>query len=226
VIDDAPVGGSVPHAYRNALFWRWVPAMPRPLRGAFATVLYAMAAAANPAGQLRFTGGRDIRLSAIAAGAGCDQKDARRYLAAAEAAGVVGVEGERRPGRVTRYALILSPSPDWGAAVAFLEGTRRQRKRPDAPWHLGGPSPQLAGDNLGGPTPQVEQDQPIEPRGTVPLWTSGDRPPITSGDRPPNEPGINQEVLHDGAEVVHLPQVPGGLAEFKATRSSMRRDCR
>jgi hypothetical protein len=91
--------GSVPNAFRNALFWRWAPAMPTGLPSSFVTVLYALAAAADPAGKVKFRDGKAIRIKDIAAAAKVDEKDCRRYINAAIAAGVVGVEGEQRPGR-------------------------------------------------------------------------------------------------------------------------------
>ncbi len=120
--------GSVPHAFRNALFWRWVPEMPAKLPPAFVTVLYACASGADAAGRVRFRDGKPIRIRDLAAAGKCDEKDARRYLDAAIAAGVLAVEGERRRGTPTLYALVLSPAPDWGAAVASLAGSRRERK--------------------------------------------------------------------------------------------------
>ena len=77
---DARAAGSVPNAYRNALFWRWAPQMPRGLSSSFVTVLYALASAADPAGRVRFRDGKAIRIKDIAAAAKADEKDVRRYL--------------------------------------------------------------------------------------------------------------------------------------------------
>lgn len=91
--------GSVPNAFGNALAWRWSRQMPTALRRGFLTLLYALRAMANAAGELRFSGDRQpIRIQDIAKAAGASEKDARRYLDAAIHAGVVVVKGERKRG--------------------------------------------------------------------------------------------------------------------------------
>lgn len=199
-------GGSVPHAFRNALFWRWVPDMPKGIPASLVTVLYALGAAADTAGRLRFRDGKAIRIKDVAAAVKADEKDVRRYLTAAIAAGVVGIQGEARRGRATLYVLILSPRPDWTAAVTSLETTKRKpRKAP--PWvENGGVSPE---PENGGHAPELPADQPDEERGTRPPLSSGDTPPFGSGDTPPNNPGIAKELHQEMAGVGEQPQVVG-----------------
>ncbi len=204
--------GGVPHAYRNALFWRWAPAMPARLPAAFVTVLYACGAAADKGGRLRFRDGKPIRIRDLAAAAKADEKDVRRYLDAAIAAGVLGVEGERRRGTPTLYVLLLSPRPDWGAAVASLAASRRKsRKAP--PWledqeagdtaKFGGHAPE---PENGGHAPELGTGGGEKERGTRPRTSSGDTPPFGSGDTPPNNPGITQDISQDMAEVGGQPE--------------------
>ncbi|MEU7431065.1 hypothetical protein AB0B07_09435 [Streptomyces sioyaensis] len=201
-------GGSVPHAFRNALFWRWAPAMPKGIPASLVTVLYALGAAADTAGRLRFRDGKAIRIKDIAAAVKADEKDVRRYLTAAIAAGVVGIQGEARRGRATLYVLILSPRPDWTAAVASLGATKRKpRKAP--PWvedetRNGGVSPE---PENGGHAPELPAHQPEEERGTRPPLSSGDTPPFGSGDTPPNNPGRAKELHQEMAGVGEQPQV-------------------
>lgn len=187
--------------------------MPRGLRGGFLTVLYALGAMADTTGRLRFArDGKAIRISDIAAAAGCDQKDARRYLLAAEAAGVVSVEGERKRGRPSLYVILVSPVPDWGAAVSSL-GSSRRKPRQAPPWlegdqeKNGGESPELFEPKNGGHTPELSALDHKKERGTHPLWSSGDSPPNGSGDSPPNNPGITHELPHEMADVRTDPQV-------------------
>jgi hypothetical protein len=211
--------GSVAHAFGQALATRWAPSMPAAIkRTGLPTLLYAMRQLANPAGVLRFTrDGKPVRLKMIAAAACCDEKDARRYIDAAITAGVVQVEGERKRGSITVFRLLVNPFPDWAAAAAHLEATKRQRpERKAPPWrkgsgpNLGGPPPVADDAEFGGSPPPVDEDFGPEVRGTAPLWTTGDRPPMSSGDRPPNNPWNTHEVSHDRAEVDPQPQVVDG----------------
>ncbi|MFE0376222.1 hypothetical protein ACFW1M_11665, partial [Streptomyces inhibens] len=190
-------GGSVPHAFRNALFWRWAPAMPKGIPASFVTVLYALGAAADTAGRLRFRDGKAIRIKDIAAAVKADEKDVRRYLTAAIAAGVVSIQGEARRGRATLYVLILSPWPDWTAAVASLETTKRKpRKAP--PWvedeaKNGGVSPE---PENGGHAPELSAPDPEEERGTRPPLSSGDTPPFGGGGGAPPPPPPSDSHTH------------------------------
>lgn len=173
--------GGVPHAYRNATFWKWAPAMPRPLRGAFLTLLYALGTAANTQGKLRFRDGAVIRIKDIAQATGSDEKDTRRYLNAAIAAGVVEVEGERGRGKRATYVIVISPSPDWTAAVASLELSRpKKAQKHSAPWQTekGGPTPEPS-------TSQRTGDQPPNSAGS----RTGDQPPTENGGPTPVENG-------------------------------------
>ncbi|QCX81097.1 hypothetical protein C9F11_37570 [Streptomyces sp. YIM 121038] len=217
---DTRASGSVPNAFGNALAWKWTRSMPPALRrSGLPTLLYALRAMANAAGQLRFSDGRPIRIQDLAKAACADEKDTRRYLDAAEHAGVLVVVGERRRGRPNLYALVMSPRPDWGAALAHLDATKRTRSgRKSAPWadeqgpKFGGRSPELADPKFGGPPPELTDGTENEVRGTAPRWSSGDRPPLSSGDRPPNNPGTSQGTSQDGAEVIFQPQVVGSAA--------------
>lgn len=193
--------GSVPHAYRNAIFWRWTPAMPSSLPSAFVTLLYALGTAADAAGKLKFRDGKAIRIKDIAAAVKADEKDVRRYIDAAIAAGVLGIEGERRRGRAALYVLILSPWPDWDAATASLDASKRKsRKAP--PWMKNG-----------GHAPELPARESEKERGTRPRMSSGDTPPFGSGDTPPNNPGIAKELPQETAEVGEQPQVVGAPDE-------------
>lgn len=206
--------GSVPNAFRNALFWRWTREMPRPLADGFLKVLHALGAGADASGKLKFRDGKPIRIKDIAAAAMVDEKDARRYLDAAIVAGVLAVQGERKRGKPTLYVLVLSPYPDWIAAEASLKASKRKRTdRKPPPWKAeenGGRSPELPETENGGPPPELPQDHNEKERGTAPRSSSGDRPPFGSGDRPPNNPGIAKELPQDMAELGEQPQeVPG-----------------
>jgi hypothetical protein len=195
-----------------AVAWHWAKEMPRSLRGGFLTLLYALAALADSTGRLRFArDGKPIRISDIAEASGCDEKDCRRYLLAAEAAGVVLVEGERRRGRTTLYIILVTPVPDWGASVASLDSTRRKPRTPP-PWvaekrtENGGLTPELSGDEFRGLTPELWDQSEKEVPGTHPRPSSGDSPRNGSGDSPRNNPGSTQELPHETAEVVTQPQ--------------------
>lgn len=216
--------GSVPHAYRNAIFWQWAPKMPSSLPSAFVTLLYALGTAADPAGKLKFRDGKPVRIKDIAAAVKADEKDVRRYVDAAITAGVLGVEGRRRRGTATLYVLILHPRPFWDAAVSSLESSRRKpRKAP--PWMQsdagapsqknGGVSPELAEPKNGGHAPELEHQRGEEERGTRPRTGSGDTPPFGSGDTPPNNPGRAREETQEMAEVVDQPRVVGSRAVEK-----------
>lgn len=201
--------GSVPNAYGNALAWRWSREMPTALRRGFLTLLYALRAMANSSGELRFPD-KPIRIQDIAKAAGAAEKDARRYMNAGIAAGVIAVKGEQRRGKPTLYVLMVDPDPDWGAAEQSLKSSRRPPGKASAPWQK--PS-ESSGDRdpnqFGGPRPELEAPEAEEVRGTATRMGSGDRDPNGSGDRDPNNPGITHEVSHDGAGVVFKPQVVG-----------------
>lgn len=201
--------GSVPNAYGNAVAWRWAPAMPTPLRRGFLTMLYALRSMANASGELRFHGDRKpIRIQDIAKAAGCREKDARRYLNAAIAAGIVAVRGERRRGTPTLYVLALLPSPDWDAALASLSGSKEAPGKTPPPWRAGEES---SGDHrpnqFGPPPPEPTDGTAEEVRATAARSSSGDHRPFGSGPRRPNNPGIAKELPQEMAEVGGQPQV-------------------
>lgn len=195
--------GGVPHAYRNAIFWRWTRTMPRPLKGPFLTLLYALGAASGTHGRLQFRDGKAIRIQDIAAGMGSDEKDTRRYLNAAIAAGVVEVEGERRRGKRAVYCIVACLHPDWTAALASLEESKPkpQPKKKPAPWkdeeEFGGPPPELQGGSSG--------DRPPNSAGP----SSGDRTPNEFGGpspewfggRSPEQPRVTQVLPQESADV-------------------------
>lgn len=199
--------GSVPHAYGNALAWRWSREMPTALRRGFLTLLYALRAMANANGELRFPD-KPIRIQDIAKAAGASEKDARRYLNAGIAAGVITVKGEQRRGKPTLYVLVVDPSPDWGAAIDVLEKTRRPSGKRPAPWQQ---PEESSGDRdpnqFGGPRPELEDTVAEEVRAPATRMGSGDRDPNGSGHRDPNNPGSTHGSSQDGAEVVPQPQV-------------------
>lgn len=221
-----PKSGSVPHAYRNALFWNWVRAMPAHTPNGFVALLYALGAAADPSGLLRFRDGKPITIKQIAGSVRGEVKQVRVWVDAAIAAGVLTYSGSRKQGATAMYALVLSPMPDWGAAqsaikaAAELEKAKqeaRKNKKPP-PWQaeeraqwdeeFGGPPPFFLEDReKGGPPPELPPPEPDEERGAVPLSRKGDRPLGRKGGGPPNNPGVPKRASHDGAEVGGQPQV-------------------
>lgn len=165
------------HEFRNRLFWRWSDEMPRPLREGFLKTLHAFGAGANGAGRMTFRDGTPITLKQIARAACVDAKDARRYVDAARAAGLISMAGERKRGSTPVYAAVCVDSPNWAAAVAHLEATRPQPKRR---------------------TPKVWEEDPG--MGDAPASSSeggtGDAPPSENGgctpERKGDAPGTSQ----------------------------------
>lgn len=204
--------GSVPNAYGNALAWRWSREMPTALRRGFLTLLYALRAIANANGELRFPDG-PIRIQDIAKAAAVREKDARRYLNAGIAAGVVTVKGEQKRGKATLYVLMVDPKPDWGAAEKVLNETRRAAGKSSAPWQDDEEGSGPRGPNqIGPPRPELQGDPTEEVRATAARMGSGPRGPNGSGHRGPNNPGSTHDSSHDEAEVVFKPQVVGAPA--------------
>lgn len=210
-----PYTGSIPQAYRNAIFWRWAPDMPRGLPAAFVTLLYAVGTSGDAAGRLQFRDGHPIRVKDIASAIRADIKDVRRYLNAAVIAGVLTIEGGRERGKSTLYVLVISPRPDWDAAAAFLAGSRRKRTHAP-PWleaKVGGVSPQPPADGKGGHTPQekgghtphLSHSSADEGGGIHPPPGWGDTPPLGWGDTPPNNPWETQGVSQEIADVGDQP---------------------
>jgi hypothetical protein len=211
--------GCPPHEFGNALAWKWTREMPPTLKGGFLTLLYAMRAMAAASGELRFSGdGKAIRIQDIARAAGCREKDARRYLEAAELAGVVAVVGERRRGRPTLYALVLNPSPDWQVAAAHLRATARPRKAPEPAESSGHSGPTFevevrataARTDDGWVRATAARTDAEEVRATAARMGSGHSGPIGSGHSGPNNPGSNHELPQEVAEVVPQPQEGAG----------------
>ncbi|MBM9506732.1 hypothetical protein [Actinacidiphila acididurans] len=211
--------GCPPHEFGNALAWKWTREMPPTLKGGFLTLLYAMRAMAAASGELRFSGdGRPIRIQDIAKAAGCREKDARRYLEAAVLSGVVAVIGERRRGKPTLYALVLGPVQHWEAGAAHLRATRRTRKAPEPVESSGHSGPNFevevrataARTEEGWVQATAALTDADEVRATAARMGSGHGGPIGSGRRGPNNPGSNQELPQEVAEVVPQPQERAG----------------
>jgi hypothetical protein len=210
--EQGPATGSVPNAFGNALAWKWTRAMPAYVRrSGLPTLLYALRAMANAAGELRFNGDRKpIRIQDIAKAACCDEKDARRYMDAAIRAGVVTIRGERKRGTATLYVILPHPFPDWPAAEDYLKSTaRKPGKRPAAWQEPEESSGDRARNQFGGPRPELTAGTADEVPGTAPRWSSGDRAPNGSGDRAPNNPGVTHDSSHERAGVGFQPQVVG-----------------
>ncbi|MHC5259875.1 hypothetical protein ACYSUO_18515 [Streptomyces sp. UC4497] len=207
----APTPGSVPNSFGNALAWKWTRQMPTAVRrSGLPTLLYALRAMSNAAGELRFADRKAIRIQDIAKAACAAEKDTRRYLDAAIHAGVVGVRGERRRGVPTVYCLLLAPFPDWQAAEDHLRSTARKPGKRPAVWQE---TDESSGDRdpnqFGPPRPELEADQAEEVRVTATRMSSGDRDPNGSGDRDPNNPGTSQGLSQDGAGSVSKPKLVG-----------------
>ncbi|MCY0921868.1 MULTISPECIES: hypothetical protein [unclassified Streptomyces] len=206
-----PARGSVPLDFRNALFWRWTRDLPRPLRGGFLKVLYALGTAANSRGEMRFRDGKEIRIQDIAKGAATDEKDCRRYINAAIAAGVVGVAGARGRGKPTVYQLLVSPRPDWTAAVASLAESLPVKKKPPKP------APWQDDPEFGGPPPEPDAQSSGDHPPNFPEQSSGDRPPlgfggpspVEFGGPSPEQPRVTQVLPQESAAVVDQLS-PGG----------------
>lgn len=214
--------GCPPHEFGNALAWKWTKEMPPSLKGGFLTLLYALRAMSSASGHLRFSGdGKPIRIQDIARAAGCREKDARRFLEAAILAGVVVTIGERRRGKPTLYALVLSPWPSWGAAADYLKSTARPRKAEgpaESSGHSGPNSGEEGGQGSSGHSgPNSPGDDLEVNRATAARMGSGHSGPIGSGHSGPNNPGSTQELPQERADVVPQPQQRAGVrdeAEF------------
>ena len=207
--EQAPAPGSVPNAFGNALSWKWTRQMsPYLRRSGLPLLLCQLRNLAAASGEIAFASDRkSIRIQDIAKAACCDEKDARRYMDAAIRAGVVRVLGERKRGKATRYALVVSPWPDWQAAEDYLRGTARKRAPGwDQPTGSSGDS---APNQNGGQSPELTAGTPEEVPGTAPGMSSGDSAPNGSGDSAPNNPGGFPWGSQDGADVGFQPQVVG-----------------
>ncbi|MEU2062878.1 hypothetical protein [Streptomyces sp. NPDC013455] len=202
--------GSVPNAFGNALAWKWTRQMPTAVRRTgLPTLLYALRAMANAAGELRFADRKPIRIQDIAKAACANEKDTRRYLDAAMRAGVVGVLGERRRGTPTLYVLLLTPVPDWAAAEEYLRGTARKPGKRPAAWQDEESSGDRDPNQFGSPRPELTDGTAEEVRVTATRMSSGHRDPNGSGHRDPNNPGGYPRGSQDGAGVGFQPQVVG-----------------
>lgn len=209
---DSRTSGSVPNAFGNALSWKWTRHMSTYLRrSGLPLLLCQLRNFANASGEIAFSGDRKpIRITDIAAAACCREKDARRYLEAAERAGVVRVLGERKRGKATRYAIVPHPFPDWQAAEDYLKSTGRKPGKGAAPWRDDDESSGHRGPNhIGPPRPELTDGTKEEVRATAARMGSGHRGPTGSGHRGPNNPGGFPGGSQDGAGVGFQPQVVG-----------------
>ncbi|WP_327345908.1 hypothetical protein [Streptomyces europaeiscabiei] len=217
---DSRKEGGVPNSFGNALAWKWTRQMPRGLKGGFLTMLYALRAMAAASGELRFKDGKPIRIQDLAKAAGCREHDARRYLDAGIRAGVVLVDGERRRGKATRYAIpgdVLWP--DWKSAEDYLKATARRRAQDEEPedssGHSGtnseaGSSGRKGTNQFGPQRHELGAADEESVRATEARMGSGHSGPTGSGRSGPNNPGSSHGVSHDGADVVTQPPVAGG----------------
>lgn len=240
MVDEQAASGGVPNAFGNAIAHRWAPELPRPLRAGFLKLLYALRAVARPDGTVAGEHS-PYRISQITQFCGADEKDTRRYLRAAIAAGVVTIpEGEKvTRGKANTYVLLVAVRPDWQAAVKSLETSRPKpspkRSASVPPWQeSSGDRPPNRGS--GDRPPNSSGDQPPN---SVPSG-SGDRPPSEFGGPTPDEfggptPGFSgstQEDPQEVADVVPQPQVvrarevdPFTLHEFKDRGDGSCRHC-
>lgn len=203
--------GGIPHAFGNAVAWKYVDAMSPYLKRGFLTMLYSMRQHAAPSGDLVFNSGerKPIKLSVLSRSAGCREKDGRRYIEAGIRAGVLSVV-ERQRGKATKYRLVVNPWPDWAAAEAYLRATSRgtgkkftieDEDTPETSGHCG-PS----GNH-------VDEDEGTDSVGaTVAPTVTGHSGPSTSGHSGPDIPCVTQAVHHDVADVVTQPEVIAGPA--------------
>ncbi|WP_406501540.1 hypothetical protein OHA04_27375 [Streptomyces sp. NBC_01590] len=207
------------HDFGNALAWRWTREMPRTLKGGFLTMLYALRAMAAASGELRFSDGKAIRIQDMAKAAGCREQDARRYLDAGILAGVVGIDGDRRRGKATRYALLRTNWPNWQAAADHIKATARPRKEvsEESPAEQGSShsGPNLDGENIGPQRPELSEGGENGVRSTEARMGSVHSGLIGSGHSGPNNPGVTQGVTQEMVDVVTQPQVVAGEASSK-----------
>lgn len=211
---ESPTSGSVPHTFRLRMARQWVPRMPPQLRRqkAFLYALATVAAMADTAGRTRWHArpdepGRPLPLKELAAAMGSDEKDARRYLAAAIAAGVLTTEQAPRRGRTTVYVLLTPPfTPRWAAALSVL--TVGEERAAEADAHAsagrvenGGRLPLLdtpaVGASSGDVSPNSAAVTASQERGTSPRWSSGDASPLRTGDCPPNITRGSHDQAHE-----------------------------
>ncbi|MGA5202731.1 hypothetical protein [Streptomyces variegatus] len=165
------------HAFRNRLFWRWSDELPRPLREGFVKVLHAFGAGANETGRMVFWDGRIITMKEIARAACVDVKDARRYVDAAMAAGVVSMAGERKKGHTPVYSAVVTDMPDWAAAVEVLKATKSQpKRRTPRVW-----DDQGTGDAPASPLQGEKGDAPHSENGGCTPEGTGDAPHTSQG---------------------------------------------
>lgn len=210
--ETTPPSGSVPHAFGNALARRWAPDLPRPLTGGFLCLLYALRTLASADGALRYERDRKgIPITQIAKACRSNEKDTRRYITAAIAAGVVGTIGETGRGRATVYVLLLAPSPNWAAAVAVLSTSRPKPGQEPAPWQ----EPEVQHERSSGHRDPMSGTSGSGHRDPNPTGTtSGHRDPMEFGSpRPvefgsprPDHPGSTHVLPHEMAEVVPQPR--------------------
>lgn len=202
--------------FRNRLFWRWADEMPRPLREGFLKTMHALGAGANAAGRMVFRDGTPITMKQIARAACVDQKDARRYIDAGQAAGLVTMTGERKRGSTPVYAAVVVDSPNWAAAVEWLRATKAEpKRRTPRVWEEGSkgdapssPSGEGTGDaphsENGGCTPEGMGDAPGTSQGyprNYPKNSGGDGRQASTGSRASGSGGCAAADSESGDEV-------------------------
>ncbi|EPD63154.1 hypothetical protein [Streptomyces sp. HGB0020] len=223
---DRPASGSVPHTFRLRMAQHWVPKMPPQLRRqkAFLYALATVAAVADTAGRTRWhtkpgePPGRPLRLKELAAAMGSAEKDARRYLAAAIAAGVLTTEQAPQRGRTTVYVLLVPAwTPRWEAALSVLTVGDETPRAVDPHTAARGAgngeaSPVLdvveasaCGTRTGDGSPNSAGVTASQERVTVPRWRTGDGSPLRTGDGSPNTTRGTHDQPHEMVAVV--PQV-------------------
>ncbi|RSS51387.1 hypothetical protein [Streptomyces sp. WAC01280] len=222
-----PSGGSVAHAFGNALARQWAAQMPRPLIGGFLTTLYAVRQLASADGRLRYErDGAAITLGQISSASRCDLKDTRVYLQAAVAAGVLAVVEDghgrgRTRGRAVMYALLLCPAPDWerAAGLVWIAQQQKKERRAAAAARKAAQPADTSGDSA--PTSESPTSGDSAPRSAEEGWGDsaptqvGGQSPEGVGAQCPDHPGSTHVLPHEVAEVVPQPQDAHGHASEK-----------
>jgi len=204
-MDEQEKPGSVAHAFGNRVAQNWAPELPRELRAGFLKLLYALRTVARANGTVAGEHS-PYRITQIAAFCGADEKDTRRYLRAAMAAGVVVIPpGEKvTRGKANTYVLLVAPRPNWQAAVDSLKESRPKpsAKRPPKPppWREGSGDQPL---NSSGDQPP---NQARTSSGDQPLTQFGGPTPDEFGGPTPAFSGSTQEQPQEVADVVPQPQ--------------------
>lgn len=214
--------GGIPHSFRLRMAWRWVPRMPQELRRrkAFLYALQTIASLADAHGRTRFSDtGQPIRITQLATSMGSREKDARRYLSAAIAAGILTTEQTPRRGRITVYRLVVPfDIPRWDAALAVLDAGADEPQADTEHGHGAAefgrraPEPAAAAQHLSSghdrPTSTPVEAEGVRAADARP--GSGPRRPFGSGDVPPNNTGVLKTNPQEMVAVGPQPDVARG----------------